>query len=111
VYARHDDSERARPLIERAHEELADAPAEQGIVWLAHALTELPDDINAASPCFERAIDALVASSMQREAAEVCREWSQSLTAAGRRDEAAEATRREAELREQLRETVEARPR
>jgi transcriptional regulator with XRE-family HTH domain len=112
AYARRGDSGRARPLIERAHEELADAPAEQGIVWLAHALLdELRDDIDAASHCFDRAIDALVASGMQREATEVCREWAQSLTAAGRRDEAAEATRREAELREQLRESVEARPR
>jgi transcriptional regulator with XRE-family HTH domain len=111
AYVRRDDTEHARPLIERAHEELADAPTEQGIVWLAHALGEAArDDFDAAGPSFERAIDALVASSMQREAAEVCREWSQLLTAAGRREEAADATRREAELREQTDTVVVGRP-
>jgi transcriptional regulator with XRE-family HTH domain len=99
---RRGDLERARPLIQRAHEELADAPAEQGIVWLAHALIEFRNDIDASSRCFERATDALVASGMQREAAEVCREWSELLLAAGRREEARDATRREAELGEQL---------
>jgi transcriptional regulator with XRE-family HTH domain len=101
AHARRGESEEARRLIEHAHEELAGAPAEQGILWLAHALTEeARDDLDAAGRCFDRAIDALVASSMQREAAAVCREWSQLLTAAGRREEAEATARREEQLRE-----------
>jgi transcriptional regulator with XRE-family HTH domain len=107
AYARRGDAEHARPLVERAHNELADAPAEQGVVWLAHALIEaIGGDIDAAGRCFERAVDALVASSMQREGAAVWREWAQLLTTVGRREEAAEAARREAELREQVGELV-----
>jgi transcriptional regulator with XRE-family HTH domain len=97
--ARVGDFERARPLIRRAHEELADAPAEQGLVWLAQALTEAAsDDFDAATRSFERAIDSLVASSMLRESAAVCREWSQLLLAAGRTDEAEAAAMRAAQL-------------
>jgi transcriptional regulator with XRE-family HTH domain len=99
THARQGDFERTRPLIRRAHEELADAPAEQGLVWLAQALTEAGcDDFDAATRSFERALDALAASSMQREAAAVCREWSQLLVAAGRSEEAAGTTRRAAQL-------------
>jgi tetratricopeptide (TPR) repeat protein len=106
AYARRGDPDRARPLIQRAHEELADSPAEQGIVWLAQALTEFRTDIDASSRCFALATEALVAASMQREAAEVCREWSELLLASGRCDEARDAVRREAELEEQLGERV-----
>jgi tetratricopeptide (TPR) repeat protein len=99
AHARVGDFERARPLIRRAHEELADAPAEQGLLWLAQALTEAAnDDFDAATRSFERAIDALAASSMLREASAVCREWSQLLVAAGRTDEAEAAAVRAAEL-------------
>jgi transcriptional regulator with XRE-family HTH domain/cellobiose-specific phosphotransferase system component IIA len=97
--AREGDFERARPLIRRAHEELADAPAEQGLAWLAQALSEAAgDDFDAATRSFERAIDALVASSMHREAAAVCREWSQLLVAVGRTGEAEHAAERAARL-------------
>lgn len=99
AHARRGDFERARHLITRAHEELADAPAEQGLLWLAQALTEAGrDDFDAARRSFERAIEALAASSMQREAAAVCREWAQLLIAVGRSDEAASAAGRAAEL-------------
>jgi tetratricopeptide (TPR) repeat protein len=99
AHARRGDFERARHLIRRAHEELADAPAEQGLLWLAQALTEAGrDDFDAATRSFERAIDALAASSMQREAAAVCREWAQLLIAVGRSDEAASTAGRAAEL-------------
>ena len=99
THARRGDFERARHLITRAHEELADAPAEQGLLWLAQALTEAGrDDFDAARRSFERAIEALAASSMQREAAAVCREWAQLLIAVGRSDEAASAAGRAAEL-------------
>jgi transcriptional regulator with XRE-family HTH domain len=99
AHARRGDFERARHLIRRAHEELADAPAEQGLLWLAQALTEAGrDDFDAARRSFERAIDALAASSMQREAAAVCREWAQLLIAVGRSDEAASTAGRAAEL-------------
>jgi transcriptional regulator with XRE-family HTH domain len=99
--ARRGDSERARRLIQHAHEELADAPAEQGLLWFAQALTEaIREDLEAAARSFEQAIDALTASSMQREAAAVCREWSQLLTDVGRSEEAAHTARRAAQLSE-----------
>jgi tetratricopeptide (TPR) repeat protein len=111
AYARQGDFERARPLIRRAHEELADAPAEQGIVWLAQAFTEAADDLDGATRSFERAIDALAASSMHREAAAVCREWSQLLVAAGRSEEAEITATRAAELASEAAEATAARQR
>jgi len=99
AYARRGDYERARRLIERAREELADAPAEQGLLWLAQGLTEATrTDLDAAARSFEQAIDALAASSMHREAAAVCREWSQLLRDAGRSEEAADTAKRAAQL-------------
>lgn len=100
--ARRGEREEPRRLVELAHEELADAPSEQGIVWLADALIEAERDLDAAGRCFDRAIDALVSSSMQREAAAVCREWSQLLADADRHEEAAEVANREADLRTQI---------
>jgi transcriptional regulator with XRE-family HTH domain len=101
AHARRGKSERARPLIRRAREELADAPAEQGLLWLAQGLIEATrDDLEAARRSFERAIGALAASSMHREAAAACREWSQLLRVHGRLEEAAEAAERAAELAE-----------
>ena len=100
AHARRGDFERARPLIRRAHEELADAPAEQGLLWVAQALLEAGcDGLDTAAQSFERAVDALTASSMHREAAAVCREWSELLIAAGRSEEAARTTGRAAHLR------------
>ena len=100
AHARQGDFDSARALIRQAHEELADAPAEQGPLWVAQALVEAGcDEPDAAAISFERAVDALTASSMHREAAAVCREWSELLVGAGRTDEAARATRRAAELR------------
>jgi transcriptional regulator with XRE-family HTH domain len=100
AHARRGDFESARPLIRRAHEELADAPAEQGLLWLAQALLEAGcDELDTAAHSFERAVDALTASSMHREAAAVCREWSELLIAAGRSEEAASTTKRAAHLR------------
>ena len=97
--ARQGDFERAAPLIRRAHEELAGAPAEQGLVWLAQALTEaVVGDFDAATRSFGRTIDSLTASSMHREAAAVCREWSQLLLAGGRSDEAERVAERAAQL-------------
>jgi transcriptional regulator with XRE-family HTH domain len=99
--ARRGDSERARGLIERAREELADAPAEQGLLWLAQGIIEATcDELDAATRSFEQAIDALAASSMHREAAAVCREWSQLLRDAGRSEQAAETAKRAAQLSE-----------
>jgi transcriptional regulator with XRE-family HTH domain len=101
AHARRGDSERARRLIERAREELADAHAEQGLLWLAQGLTEATrGDLDAAARSFEQAIEALAASSMRREAAAVCREWSQLLRDAGRRQEAEVTARRAAQLSE-----------
>jgi tetratricopeptide (TPR) repeat protein len=98
--ARRGDFDGARPLIRRAHEALADAPAEQGLLWLAQALIEAGcDEPDTATHSFERAVDALTASSMHREAAAVCREWSELLLAAGKSEEAASASRRAAHLR------------
>jgi tetratricopeptide (TPR) repeat protein len=98
--ARRGDFDGARPLIRRAHEALADAPAEQGLLWLAQALVEAGcDELDTATHSFERAVDALTASSMHREAAAVCREWSELLLAAGKSEEAASASRRAAHLR------------
>jgi transcriptional regulator with XRE-family HTH domain/Flp pilus assembly protein TadD len=98
--ARRGDFESARPLIRRAYEELADAPAEQGLLWLAQALIEAGrEELDTAAHSFERAVEALTASSMHREAAAVCREWSELLIAAGRSEEAASTTRRAAHLR------------
>jgi transcriptional regulator with XRE-family HTH domain len=103
VHARRGDSERARRLIQHAHEELADAPAEQGLLWLAQGIIEaMRDDVDAAGRSFEQAIDALVASSMQREAAAVCREWAQVLRGAGRLEEAGDTARRAAQLSENV---------
>jgi tetratricopeptide (TPR) repeat protein len=100
AHAREGDFDGARPLIRQAHEELADAPAEQGLLWVAQALVEAGcDEPDAAARSFERAVDALTASSMHREAAAVCREWSEQLAAAGRAAEAASATKRAALLR------------
>jgi tetratricopeptide (TPR) repeat protein len=100
AHARRGDFERARPLIRRAHEELADAPAEQGLLWVAQALLEAGcDGLDTAAQSFERAVEALTASSMHREAAAVCREWSELLIAAGRSEEAARTTGRAAHLR------------
>jgi transcriptional regulator with XRE-family HTH domain len=100
AHARRGDFESARPLIRRAHEELADAPAEQGLVWLAQALVEAGcDEPDSSAHSFERAVDALTASSMHREAASVCREWAELLIAAGRTEEAAVTTKRAALLR------------
>ena len=99
AHARRGDCERARGLIERAREELADAPAEQGLLWLAQGLIEATrDDLDAAPRSFEQAIDALAASGMHREAAAVCREWSQLLRDVGRSEEAAETAKRAAQL-------------
>jgi transcriptional regulator with XRE-family HTH domain len=99
AHARRGDSERARLLIQYAHEELADAPTEQGLLWFAQALAEAAcGDLDAATLSFDQAVDALTASSMQREAAAICREWSQLLTAAGRSEEAADTAMRAAQL-------------
>ena len=99
AHARRGDSERARRLIQSAQQELADAPAEQGLLWFAQALTEAARaDLDAATLSLDQAVDALAASSMQREAAAICREWSQLLTAAGRSEEAANTARRAAQL-------------
>jgi len=101
AHARRGDYRRAGRLIEHAREELADAPAEQGPLWLAQGLSEATrDELDAAARSFEQAIDALAASSMHREAAAVSREWSQLLTDAGRSDEAEEAAKRAAQLSE-----------
>jgi tetratricopeptide (TPR) repeat protein len=98
--ARRGDFDSARPLIRRAYGELADAPAEQGLLWLAQALVEAGgDELDTAAHSFERAVEALTASSMHREAAAVCREWSDLLVAAGRSEEAASTTSRAAQLR------------
>jgi transcriptional regulator with XRE-family HTH domain len=98
--ARRGDFDGARPLIRRAHEELADAPAEQGLLWLARALVEAGcDELDAATHSFEQAVEALTASSMDREAAAVCREWSDLLLAAGKSGEAATVSRRADHLR------------
>ena len=99
AHARRGDDEWASGLIERAREELTDAPAEQGLLWLAQGLTEATrNDLDAAARSFEQAIDALADSSMHREAAAVCHEWSQLLTDAGRREEAADTAKRAAQL-------------
>lgn len=100
AYARRGDCEPARRLIERAREELADAPAEQGVLWLAQALVDAERDLDAAGRSFERALEALTASSVQQEAAAVCREWSELLRAHGRFKEAAETAERAIELAE-----------
>jgi hypothetical protein len=69
------------------------------VVWLAQALLEAAgDDFDAAAHSFERALAALAASSMEREAAAVCREWSELLVAAGRSEEAASIASRRAGL-------------
>ena len=101
AHARRGDADRARRLIQRAHEELADAPAEQGVLWLARGLTEATrGELDAAVRSFEQAIGALTASSMHREAAAVCRECSQLLTGAGRSEEATDMARRATQLSE-----------
>jgi transcriptional regulator with XRE-family HTH domain len=101
AYARRGGFERAAGLIDRAREELADAPAEQGLLWLTQGLLEAArDELEAAARSFEQAIAALAASSMHREAAAVCREWSQLLRDGGRLEEAAEIANRAAELSE-----------
>jgi tetratricopeptide (TPR) repeat protein len=101
AHARRGEHARAGRLIERAREELADAPAEQGLLWLAQGLVEADrDDLKASTRSFERAVDALVASSMRREAAAVCREWAELLRARGRFVEAADAAERAAQLNE-----------
>ena len=101
AHARRGDSKHARRLIQYAHQELADAPAEQGLLWFAQALTEAARaDLDAAALSFDQAVDALAASSMDREAAAICREWSQLLTDAGRSEEAADTARRAAQLGE-----------
>jgi transcriptional regulator with XRE-family HTH domain len=98
--ARRGDFDGARPLIRRAYDELADAPAEQGLLWFAQALIEAGcDELDTAAHSFEQAVEALTASSMHREAAAVCREWSELLLAAGKSEEAASASRRAADLR------------
>jgi transcriptional regulator with XRE-family HTH domain len=100
AHARRSDFEGALPLIRRAQEELADAPAEQGLLWLAQALVDAGcDELDSAAHSFERAVEALTASSMHREAAAVCREWSELLLAAGKSEAAASASRRAAHLR------------
>ena len=100
AHARRGDFEGARPLIRHAQDELADAPAEQGLLWLAQALVEAGcDELETASDSFERAVQALTASSMHREAAGVCREWSELLRAAGVPEAAASMSRRAAHLR------------
>lgn len=100
AHARRGDFDSARPLIRRAHEELADAPAEQGLLWVAQALVDVGcGELNTAALSFERGVDALTASSMHREAAAVCREWSELLATAGRAEEAASAAKRAAGLR------------
>ena len=110
--ARRGELDRARRLIQRAHEELADAPAEQGLLWVAQAVSDAKrDDLDAAAASFERAINALVASSMFREAAAVCREWSELLEAAGRNEDAAAAAGRAAQLSESADETFAAQAR
>lgn len=101
AHARRGDHERARRLIQTARGELADAPAEQGALWFAQALAEAAlADLATAAESFEQAIAALTASSMHREAAAVCREWSQLLTEAGKSDQAADTAKRAAQLGE-----------
>jgi tetratricopeptide (TPR) repeat protein len=98
-HARRGEYDRACRLVERAREELADAPAEQGLLWLAQALSEVAvHDLEAAGRSFERVVEALVASSMHREAAGVCVEWSQLLGEAGQTEQAAEMAPRAAHL-------------
>lgn len=112
AHERRGDSERAHQLIRAAHEELADAPAEQGLLWLAQGLTEARrEDLEAAARSFEQAIGALVASSMHREAAGVCHKWSQLLTEAGRSAEAVDTARRAAQLSERADVKVAGQPR
>jgi transcriptional regulator with XRE-family HTH domain/cellobiose-specific phosphotransferase system component IIA len=107
AYARRGQNERARRLINRAREELADAPAEQGVLWLAQGLVEASRaDLDAAGRSFERAIGALTESSMHREAAAVCLEWSEVMRDHGRLDDAAETAERAAELGEDADVTV-----
>jgi transcriptional regulator with XRE-family HTH domain len=101
VHIRHGDHERARTLIDAACAELADAPAEEGTLCYAQALLHAARaDLDTAGQSFEQAIGALTASSMYREAAAVCQEWSHLLEDAGRRDQAAETAKRAAQLRE-----------
>jgi transcriptional regulator with XRE-family HTH domain len=100
AHARRGDFDSARPLIRRARDELADAPAEQGLLWLAQALVEAGcDELDAATRSFDRSVEALTASSMHREASAVCREWSELLIAAGRSEEAARTMTRAARFR------------
>ncbi|HEY1368545.1 MAG TPA: helix-turn-helix transcriptional regulator [Gaiellaceae bacterium] len=91
VNARRGEFERARRMIDRARDELIEAPTEQGLLWLAQGLTDAGrGDLDAANVSFDRAVEALVASSMLREAVSVCREWASLLASSGRRS-AAEA--------------------
>jgi transcriptional regulator with XRE-family HTH domain len=107
AHARRGESEYARRLIERAHQELADAPAEQGLLWLAQALTETRENqLDAAARSFELAIAALTTSNMYREAAAVCREWSHLLSAAGRNEDADRTATRAARLEKASKPTV-----
>lgn len=102
VHARRNDHERARRLVDAARAELADAPAEQGILWFAQALTQAAlADLEAAGQSFEQAIAALTASSMHREAGAVCHEWAQLLDAAGESGKAADTAERAARLSKQ----------
>jgi transcriptional regulator with XRE-family HTH domain len=102
VHARRGEYVAARRVAERARQELAEAPAEQGLVWLADALTDAGlGDFEAAEQSFEHAIAALTTSSMHREAAAVCREWSELLNTAGRQQQSEAAAERAAELAQQ----------
>jgi transcriptional regulator with XRE-family HTH domain len=111
AHARRGETAQVRRLLELAHEELEDAPSEQGLVWLADALTRAArGDLDAAGRCFEQAVDALVASSMLREAVAVCREWAELLETAGRCAEAVGVERRLTELKQQSGDVVASRP-
>jgi transcriptional regulator with XRE-family HTH domain len=102
VYARQRKYGRARRVGERARQELAEAPTEQGLVWLAEAVTDAGlGELGAAARSFDKAVAALSASSMHREAAAVCREWAQLLNQASQHEQAQRVAARATELAEQ----------
>jgi tetratricopeptide (TPR) repeat protein len=101
VDARRGEFERARRMIDRARDELVEAPAEQGVLWLAQGLSDAGrGDLDAAGVSLDRAVNALVASSMLREAVSVCDEWAELLSVAGLTDEVADVEQRAAQLAE-----------
>jgi tetratricopeptide (TPR) repeat protein len=99
VDARRGEFERARRMIDRARDELVEAPAEQGVLWLAQGLSDAGrGDLDAAGVSLDRAVNALVASSMLREAVSVCDDWAKLLSVAGKNDEVADVEQRAAHL-------------